>query len=138
MQGPPNKRKKFIGNRVALIQVETSSGSWRYEPSQSTSANFISSGIEPTKLSTFILWWKGTQWLSQEPCSWPKTEINTHRQIGNKKYAICMSTTSRRYDTHIIQVGQIDQSNCILQVIHKQLQKYQGHQEINYPLHAKY
>ena len=34
-------------------------------------------GIEPTTLSTSTLWWKGPQWLSQEPSSWPTTEANT-------------------------------------------------------------
>jgi len=77
IQGPPNKWKTFVGNRVALIQEETASASWRHVPSQSNPANLISRGIEPTTLSTSTLWWKGPQWLSQEPSSWPTTEINT-------------------------------------------------------------
>ena len=35
IQGPPNKWKIFVGNRVALIQEETASASWRHVPSQS-------------------------------------------------------------------------------------------------------
>ena len=46
-------------------------------PSQSNPADLISRGIEPTTPSTSTLWWKGPQWLSQEPSSWPTTEINT-------------------------------------------------------------
>jgi hypothetical protein len=46
-------------------------------PSQSNSDDLISIGIEPTTLSIFTLWWKGPQLLSQEPSSWPTTELNT-------------------------------------------------------------
>jgi hypothetical protein len=28
-------------------------------------------------LSTSTLWWKGPQWLTQEPSSWPAVEFNT-------------------------------------------------------------
>jgi len=43
---------------------------------QSTPADLISRGVEPTTLSTSTLWWKGPQWLTQEPSSWPATEFN--------------------------------------------------------------
>jgi hypothetical protein len=33
--------------------------------------------MEPTTLATSTLWWKGPQWLSQEPSNWPTTEVNT-------------------------------------------------------------
>jgi len=57
-QCPPNKRKIFVGNRVALIQEETGSASWRHMPSQTNPANLISRGIDPTTLSTSTLCWK--------------------------------------------------------------------------------
>jgi len=63
-------------------------------PSQSNSADLISRGIEPTTLSTFTLWWKGPHWLSQEPSSWPTTEINTptdNLEIRNMHIA-CLQT----------------------------------------------
>jgi hypothetical protein len=50
IQGPPNKWKTFVGNRVALIQEETASASWRHVPSQSNPADLISRGIEHTTL----------------------------------------------------------------------------------------
>jgi len=46
-------------------------------PSQSNPADLISRGIDPSTLTTSTLWWKGPQWLSQEPSSWPTTEFNT-------------------------------------------------------------
>jgi len=77
IQRPPNKWKTFVGNRVALIQEETAAATWRHVPSQTNPADLISRGTEPTTLSTSTLWWKGPQWLSQEPSSWPITEINS-------------------------------------------------------------
>jgi hypothetical protein len=76
IQGPPNKWKVFVANRVAVIQEETVSATWRHVPTQSNPADLISRGVEPT-LSTSTLWWKGPQWLTQEPSSWPATEFNT-------------------------------------------------------------
>ena len=53
----------IVGNRVANIQEETASVSWRHMPSQSNPADLISRGIEPTTLSKSTLWWKEPQWL---------------------------------------------------------------------------
>jgi hypothetical protein len=60
IQGPSNKWKTFVGNRVAIIQEETSSATWRHVPTLSNPADLISRGVEPTILSTSTLWWKGT------------------------------------------------------------------------------
>ena len=75
IQGSPTKWKTFVGNRVAFIQDETAVATWRHVPSQFNPADLISRGIDPTTLSTSTLWWKGPQWLLQEPSSWPVTEI---------------------------------------------------------------
>jgi hypothetical protein len=77
IQGPPNKLKTFVGNGVAIIQEETASATWRHVPTQSNPTYLISRGVEPTTLSTSTLWWKGPQWLTQEPSSWPATQFYT-------------------------------------------------------------
>jgi hypothetical protein len=77
IQGPPTKWKIFVGNRVATVQQETTSATWRHVPSQSNPADLISRGMDPKTLASSTLWWKGPQWLSQEPSSWPATEVNT-------------------------------------------------------------
>jgi len=76
IQGPPNKWKAFVGNRVAVIQEKTALATWRHVPTQSNPADLISRGDEPTTLLTSTLWWKGPQCLTQEPSSWPSTEFN--------------------------------------------------------------
>jgi hypothetical protein len=75
IQVPPNRWKTFVGNRVPIIQEETASATWRHVPPQSN-PDLISRGMEPTTLATSTLWWKGPHWLSQEPSSWPTTEVN--------------------------------------------------------------
>jgi len=77
IQGPPTKWKTFVGNRVAFIQEEKAAVTWRHVLSQSIPADLISRGIEPTTLSTSTLWWKGPQWLTQQPSNWPRTEVTT-------------------------------------------------------------
>ena len=61
IQVPPNKWKKSVGIRVALIQEESAAVTWRHMPSQSKHADLISRGIGSTTLSTSILWWNGPQ-----------------------------------------------------------------------------
>jgi len=63
---------------------------------------------------------------------------HTHRQPGNQKYAHFMPTTTRRHHTNIFQVEQTHESNWIMKDIHKQLQKSQGQQEINYPFQTRF
>ena len=41
IQGLPNNWKIFVGNRVALIQEETASASWKHVPSQSSPSDLI-------------------------------------------------------------------------------------------------
>jgi hypothetical protein len=77
LQGPPMKWKIFVGNRVAKIQKETATVTWRYVPSQSNPADLISRGLDSTTLASSTLWWKGPQWFSQEPSSCPSTEVKT-------------------------------------------------------------
>ena len=76
IQGPRNKWKPFVGNRVALIQG-TAAATWRHVPSHSNPADLISRVIELSTLLTSSLWWKWPQWLTQEPSNWPTTEVNT-------------------------------------------------------------
>jgi hypothetical protein len=81
IQGPSNKWKTLVGKRVATIQEESASATWKHVPSQSNPADLITKGVEPATLSTSTLWWKGPQWLTQEPFSWPDPEINTPTKI---------------------------------------------------------
>jgi len=47
IQGPSNKWKTLVGKRVATIQEESASATWKHVPSQSNPADLISKGVEP-------------------------------------------------------------------------------------------
>ena len=44
---PSNRWKTFVGNRVATIQEESASATWRHVPSQSNPADLIPKRVEP-------------------------------------------------------------------------------------------
>jgi hypothetical protein len=91
IQGPPSKWKTFVGNRVATIQEETTSATWRHVPNQFNPADLISRRVELSELLNSTLWWKGPQWLTQEPSSWPTADFNTpleHLEIRNMHIAV--------------------------------------------------
>jgi len=94
IQGPSNKWKTFVSNRITTIQEETSTATWRHVPSQSNPADLISRGIDPSTLATSTLWWKGPQWLSQEPSCWPTAEFKTPTKTleTGKVHVACLQT----------------------------------------------
>jgi hypothetical protein len=135
IQGPPNKWKTSVGNRVATIQEDTASATWRHVPTQSNPADLISRGVEPSTLSRSILWWKGPQWLTQEPSSWPAADFNPpleNLEIRNVHIA------SQPPEDIIQRFSRLNRliSHCILQEIHK-LQNYQGQQAISQSDHTR-
>jgi hypothetical protein len=72
-----NKWKTFVANRIAFIQEETSSATWRHVPSADNPADLISRGIEPTALSTSTLWWNGPSWIVMDISEWPDNQLTT-------------------------------------------------------------
>jgi hypothetical protein len=104
-----------------MIQEETSSATWRNVPSQANLADLISRGIDPSTLATSTLWWKGPQWLLQEPSSWPTAEFNisTEPLELRKVHVACLQTpediTQRFSKLHRLI------SHCILQKVYLQL-----------------
>jgi len=63
-------------------------------PNNSNPADLISRGIEATALSTSTLWWKGSQWPTQQPYDWPRTVVNTptdNLEISNVHVAVLYS-----------------------------------------------
>ena len=119
IQGPPNRWKTFVGNRVAFIQEETVSATWRHVPSQSNPADLIKRGTDPSTLATSTLWWKGPQWVSQEPSSWPTTEINTPTEnLEFRKIHIAILQHPEDITQGFSKLKETHQSCCILQKVH--------------------
>jgi hypothetical protein len=81
IQGPPNKWRTFVGNKVAIIHEKTASDIWRHVPSQSNPADLISRGIDPTTLATSTLWWKVPQWFQRSHPPGPQQRLLLLLQI---------------------------------------------------------
>ena len=77
IQGPPKQIEDICRQQSCHYTRKKASATWINVPSQSNPADLISREAEPTTLSKSKLWWKGPQWLIQEPSSWPTTEVNT-------------------------------------------------------------
>jgi hypothetical protein len=74
-QGPPNKRKTPVANRVAII-TKKHLQQYGDVPSQSNPVDLISRGMEPSTLPTYTME-KGTTQVIKELSSWPTTEVPT-------------------------------------------------------------
>lgn len=70
------KRDVFVANRVAAVQTNLPSATWRYVPSASNPADKATRGISPCELRDCQLWWQGPDWLS-DPDRWPAAPLST-------------------------------------------------------------
>ncbi|GFX86209.1 integrase catalytic domain-containing protein [Trichonephila clavipes] len=65
--------KTFVDNRIASIQEMTTIEEWSYVPTENNLADFVSRGMDPTKLKTCELWWNGPTFLMSN--QYPQREI---------------------------------------------------------------
>ncbi|XP_040074171.1 uncharacterized protein LOC120846480 [Ixodes scapularis] len=68
----PEKWKPFVKNRVTEILAVTSPDHWRHCLGQDNPANFLTRGLTIYELRDSVIWWKGPNWLCQEPSKWPR------------------------------------------------------------------
>lgn len=79
---PPSKLSVFVGNRVAKLTALVEPSHWRYVNMACNPADLLSRGTSPDTLLETELWWKGPDWLSQEPSQWPRRpDINLGREL---------------------------------------------------------
>jgi len=62
-----------------------------------------------------MLWWTGPHWLSQEPSSWPTTEVKAPTDKPNITNVHVALLCAQEGITHIFQAQQTHSSHCILQ-----------------------
>lgn len=72
---PPHVWKTYVANRVSEIRQNVSNATWRHVPSASNPADLGTRGCTPKELKVNALWWKGPEWLIQEPSHWPLNQI---------------------------------------------------------------
>ena len=63
----------FIANRIAQIQRDLPTATWRYVPSEDNPADLASRGVGPDALREERKWWSGPDWLSRGAKHWPHT-----------------------------------------------------------------
>lgn len=54
------------------IQSASDSASWNHCPGGQNPADMLTRGISAETLINSEQWWQGPEWLSTEPCNWPK------------------------------------------------------------------
>jgi hypothetical protein len=76
LRASPHRWKTFVSNRVAYIQDKVPSECWRHVRSSDNPADCASRGLLPDEVKNHNLWWRGPNWLHQDPDFWP-TEPST-------------------------------------------------------------
>lgn len=67
----PRKRKEYVSNRVAKIQIQTKGAQWHHVPTEMNPADMASRGISPSELVNNKLWWNGPCWMKERQPKWP-------------------------------------------------------------------
>ena len=67
LDGQPKRFKTFVGNRITDILTLVPAECWSHVPTQINPADCASRGLRPGELATFDLWWKGPDFLWEEP-----------------------------------------------------------------------
>lgn len=63
LNGPPNKWKTFVANRVSEIQQLTNIAQWHHVQSKLNPADLISRGVSVNEFVNNDLWFTGPEWL---------------------------------------------------------------------------
>ena len=74
--------KPFVANRIGEIQSSTNPDQWRYVPTESNPANYLTRGLELVERKS---WWEGPTYLQDVEERWPKRKmIEVSKQATNE------------------------------------------------------
>ena len=65
--------KPFVANRIGEIQSLTNPDQWRYVPTESIPADYLTRGLKVSELVERESWWEGPKYLQDIEERWPKT-----------------------------------------------------------------
>ncbi|XP_066260433.1 uncharacterized protein [Euwallacea similis] len=92
-----------ICNRVAEIQENTSSDTWRHVPSQLNPADYLSRGLRCSEIKNVDVWWNGPRFLCLPETEWPKTPGKSDELPDLRKTrTYCANNTLQGGDLHTI------------------------------------
>jgi hypothetical protein len=93
----PSRWNTFIANRCSEIHTSLPNAFWHHIRSKDNAADLVARGIDPSKLQTCELWWKGPAFLVKKTAAWTKTQdelnfgvshlvtVNVHKVICDSK-----------------------------------------------------
>ncbi|XP_045535849.1 uncharacterized protein LOC106710483 [Papilio machaon] len=84
LNNSPSKLKSFVANKVVEICENTNLSSWRYVPTASNPADYISRGVSPEKLRKLQDWWTGPSFLAMEDTQWPVIEQTNNNNTSHE------------------------------------------------------
>ena len=92
LRSVPTKYKVFVGNRITTATEYFPPSIWGHVPTNENPADYASRGMSAGELKENTLWWKGPNWLSEDPIVKPRqpqeAEIEAESVTGMK--ASCM------------------------------------------------
>ena len=83
--------KPFVGNRIGVIQRETTPERWRYVPTAQNPADVLSRGTTVAALANESKWWDGPTFLKRNQIDWPENKVvikafdNEKRKVKSEK-----------------------------------------------------
>ncbi|XP_037906155.1 uncharacterized protein LOC119648467 [Hermetia illucens] len=98
---------KFVANRVAAIQQNSSPKQWRHIHSKENPADLVSRGVAPGKLQNYALWFYGPIFFHGTEECWPERfrSVDTTLEKKRSKMVLAMVKDS------ISLINQIDHQN---------------------------
>ena len=87
-----SKYSVFVANRIAKIQQQFPKEIWNHVPTESNPADHCTRPVEPSKLKSLEIWWKGPKWLHEEPICLPKQPeiletVETRKELKRREPA---------------------------------------------------
>ena len=111
--------KPFVANRIGEIQSSTNPDQWRYVPTESNPADYLTRGLKVSELVERKSWWEGPTYLQDIEERWPKRKMpEVSRQATNeikRKYLIsdpsCETTSQVQTDIQVATLIALENSN---------------------------
>ncbi|KAK8782725.1 hypothetical protein V5799_015934 [Amblyomma americanum] len=101
IRGNAARWKEFVRNRVAEIQQNSETATWRFCPGKSNPADLMTRGLTSTQLKTSELWWNGPQWITGRADVWPvesQAGDFTAEELEKKREVGVLNSTSDKED----------------------------------------
>lgn len=98
IKASPDRWKKFVANRVGVIQNKSNIEDWFHVKSQDNPADLISRGISAESLINNVFWFEGPHWLKLPQSCWPQSDIIVNQEIPEQRVQVNLGVTRNDWD----------------------------------------